>query len=279
MTDELAQFLRVVDTGTFTAAAKAVHLSQPALTASIHRLEQAMGARLLDRGPHGATPTAAGRALIPWARAALSAVERGRRAVREVDGLEAGEVHLGAGATACSVWLPPVLHAFHGAHPGIRLTLREVVADVVAREIDDRRLDLGIVADAGTERWLDDELVLVAAPGADPARLPHLTFPVGANHRTVLDRAFPGVEIAMELSSLAAVRAHVEIGMGQALLSRASVGRALAAGRLVEVRDPRTPIRRTLYLVHPGVDRLSPAARALRAALLAADPAGRPAAG
>ena len=57
----------------------------------------------------------------------------------------------------------------------------------------------------------------------------------------------------MELSSLAAVRAHVERGMGIALLSRASVTRELAERRLVEIADPRTPIRRTLHLVHLGV--------------------------
>jgi DNA-binding transcriptional LysR family regulator len=72
----------------------------------------------------------------------------------------------------------------------------------------------------------------------------------------------------MELSSLAAVRAHVEAGMGIALLSRASVAREIAAGTLVVVRDRRTPIVRMLSLRHLGVDRLSPAARALRSLLL-----------
>ncbi|MCA9492346.1 MAG: LysR family transcriptional regulator, partial [Myxococcales bacterium] len=60
MLDELQQFLWAVETGTLTAAAKRAHRSQPALTASIHRLEDELGARLLDRGPGGARPTAAG---------------------------------------------------------------------------------------------------------------------------------------------------------------------------------------------------------------------------
>jgi DNA-binding transcriptional LysR family regulator len=264
MHDELQHFLLIVEHGTLTAAARSAHLTQPALSASLRRLEDAMGARLLDRGPGGAAPTAAGRALVPWAQAALAAVERGRRAVREIEGLEAGEVHVGAGATACSVLLPPVLTRFHAAHPAIRLELRELVGDSVVRDVEAGRIDLGIVAERGTEPWLDDELVIVAAPGADPAKLPHLTFPVGANHRAILDRELPGVDIAMELSSLAAVRAHVEVGMGVALLSRAAVARELDDGRLCEVPHPRTPIRRTLFLVHLGLDRLSPAARALR---------------
>lgn len=269
MFSELGHFVLVVEYGTLTAASRRAHLSQPALTASIHRLEAAFGARLLDRGPAGAVPTAAGRALLPWAQQALASVERGLRAVAEVEGLRAGEVHLAAGSTACAVFLPPVLTAFRALHPAIRLYLREAIGVAITRDVEAGVIDLGISADEGTERWLDDELVLVAAPNVAAATLPHLTFPVGANHRELLDRAFPGVDIAMELSSLAAVRAHVERGMGVALLSRASVARELGEGRLVVVPDPRTPIRRTLFLVHLGVDRLSPAARALRLQLLA----------
>src|SRR6476646_6828458 len=107
MMDELGHFLLVVELGTWTAASRRAHLSQPALTASIHRLEAAFGARLLHRGPSGAVLTAAGQALLPWARQALASVERGRRAVAEVEGLRAGEVHLAAGSTACAVFLPP----------------------------------------------------------------------------------------------------------------------------------------------------------------------------
>jgi molybdate transport repressor ModE-like protein len=270
MLDALHLFLRIAEEGTFTAAARRAHLSQPALTAAIHRLEDAFGARLFDRGPGGARLTAAGRALVPWAEAALAAVDRGRRAVAEVEGLAAGEVRLGAGATACSVLLPPVLTAFRTAHPAIRLYLRESLADPARQRVEAGELDLAVVPGEGTEPWLEDELVLVCGAGVAPERLPFLTLPPGANHRALLDRNFPGVEVAMELSSLQAVKAHVEAGMGQALLSRASVARDLAEGRLVEVADRRTPISRTLSLLHLGVARLSPAARALRDAMLRA---------
>src|SRR5688572_3654812 len=99
MTEELRHFLEIARAGTFTAASRRVHLSQPALTASIHRLEADLGATLFDRGPAGAALTAAGRALVPWAEAALAAVARGRRAVREIEDIEAGEVRIGAGST------------------------------------------------------------------------------------------------------------------------------------------------------------------------------------
>src|SRR5687768_12187661 len=109
MMEELRHFLLILEHGTFTEAARHAHLSQPALTASIHRLEGELGARLLHRGPGGVSPTVAGEALVPRARAALAAVAEARRAIEEVQGLRAGEVRLGGGATVCTYLLPPVL--------------------------------------------------------------------------------------------------------------------------------------------------------------------------
>jgi DNA-binding transcriptional LysR family regulator len=276
MLDELHHFLLICEHGTFTAASRRAHLSQPALTASIQRLEEQLGARLLDRGPSGARPTTAGTALKPWAEAALAAVARGRRAVADVEGLAVGEVRIGAGSTACSFLLPPLLTAFRAAHPGIQLFLRELPNKVVRRRVQAGELDLGIVSDPeGAEPWWEEDLILVASPELQPQGAPHLTFPVGANHRELLEAHFPGVPIAMELNSLVAVKAHVAAGMGVALLSTTSVAAELAEGRLVQVDDPHTPLHRTLYLLHLGLPRLSPAARALRGALMGPTPAPR----
>ena len=171
MLDELRWFLRIVEAGTFTEAARQAHLSQPALTAAIQRLEADFGARLFDRGPSGARPTAAGRALVPWAEAALAAVARGRHAVAEIEHLEAGEVRLAAGSTATAVWLPPILTGFRAAHPKIRLFLREASPAEARRRVETGEIDLAIVggpglAGPGTEPWRDDELVRVIRPGA-----------------------------------------------------------------------------------------------------------------
>ena len=72
MVEELRHFLLIAAHGTFTEAARRAHLSQPALTASMRRLEAAVGARLLLRGPGGASLTAAGEALRPHAEAVLA---------------------------------------------------------------------------------------------------------------------------------------------------------------------------------------------------------------
>ena len=276
MLEPLRHFALVAQHGTFTAAARHAHVTQPALTASIKRLEAQMGARLLDRGPGGATVTAAGAALLPRARAALAAVEEGRRAVAEVMGLSVGSVRVGAGATVCTYYLPRTLAKFRTAHPAVQILLREANPEDLLDALEAGDLDLVILARVlrrgggdllpaarsglAREKWVDDEIVLVGAPGVDAKTAPLVTFAQGATTRTLADHYFPGVPIAMELGSIAAIKGNARAGVGVALLSRRAVERDVAAGQLVVLDAPSTPIARGLYLVHRGRDRLSPAA-------------------
>lgn len=268
MLDDLRNFLRVVERRTFTAAAREAHLTQPALSVSIRRLEDDLGARLLDRGRNGAEPTAAGRALLPHARGVLAALEDGRRAVAEVEGLTAGEVRIGAGATTATYMLPPYLARFRKRHPAVRIVLRELTTPTAREAVERGEIDLAIVTGPASDHWKDDSFVLVAAPGVRLRGSPFLTFPKGTVTREALDRHFPDAEIVMELGSISAIKGHVVERIGVALLSRAAVERDLTSGRLVQLRHPSTPIPRELSLAHRGLSRLPPAASALRALLL-----------
>ena len=303
MLDELKQFLAIVEHGTFREAARRAHLSQPALTAAMQRLEAHFGARLLHRGRTGATPTAAGDALVPRARATLAAIDEARRAIEEIEGLHAGEVRVGAGATACTYLLPSTLAAFRREHSRVRFLLRETTTEEALDALHAGELDLAIVSESvraprrgkrgvgareelpsrglvGVEHdlWRTDPLVLVCAPGVDPKTAPHVTFRRGATTRALFERFFPGEEIVMELGSIAAVKGNVRAGVGIALVSENAVVDDLARGLLVRVPDARTPIVRELRIAHRGVERLPPAAAALREVLLAerAEGAGAP---
>lgn len=268
MYDELRHLLLIVEHGTFTEAARHAHLSQPALSASVRRLEDTFGARLLHRGRDGARLTAAGEALLPRVRASLAALEDGRRAVAEVMGLRAGEVRLGAGTTATTYLLPPVLARFRQEHPQIRYLLRETTTDEALAALERGELDLAVVTAEGHEPWVVDEVILVAAPGRRSRSLPFVTLRPGTTTRALLSTHFPEAEIVMELGSLAGVKGNVRAGIGMALISRHAVATDLRARRLVRIRDPRTPLPRPLMLAHRGVDSLPPAAAALRRLLL-----------
>lgn len=272
MIDALRHFLLIVEHGTFTAAARHAHVSQPALTSSIHRLEAQLDARLLDRGRQGATLTEAGRVLLPHARAAVVAIEDGRRAMEALGRLDTGLVRIGGGQTACTYLLPPVLSAFRRKFPGVALRLREMPEELAVDAFEAGELDLVVAGGARGDRFRDEQIVLVAAPGLDPKSLPFIAFVPGSAVRAVMDRHFAGVPIAMELGSISTVKGSVRAGLGIALVSRTAVATDLSLGRLVEVRDPRTPLPRPLRLVHRGVERLSPSAAALRRLLLADAP-------
>jgi DNA-binding transcriptional LysR family regulator len=276
MHDRLRHFLHVVESGTFTAAARRAHLSQPALSASIKALEVDLGARLFQRGRSGATTTDAGLALLPHARRSLAAADDGRRAVEEIAGLHVGEVRLGAGPTACTYLLPKTLAAYRRAHPGVRFFLKEAHAPAVWEALEGGTLDLGIVSAASVpdrrgwwtaEAWRTDELIVVEGPdGADVDGW--VSFPTGSSLRALVHMRFPEARVVMELQSIAAVKGNVRAGVGRALVSRAAMERDLAQGLLVPVPGLK-PVVRTLVLLHRGIDSLPRAAAKLRETLLA----------
>jgi DNA-binding transcriptional LysR family regulator len=272
MLEPLRHFALVAQYKTFTAAARHAHVTQPALTASIQRLESQLGAKLLDRGRGGAALTAAGEALLPRARAALAAVEEGKRAVSEVMGLTAGTVRVGAGATVCTYYLPRFLARFRAKYEGVQIHLREANQDDLVDAVEAGDLDLTILARVAgelprglvREKWIADELVLVAAPGlASPDDAPIVTLARGTTTRMLTDRYFPERAIAMELGSIAAVKANTRAGVGVALLSRHAVERDVATNHLEILPSARTPVPRPFFLVHRGRTRLPPAASEL----------------
>jgi DNA-binding transcriptional LysR family regulator len=203
------------------------------------------------------------------------ALEEGTRAVRAVSELEGGEVRIGGGSTVCTYLLPPILSAFRKKHPKVALRLREMPELLAVDAFEAGELDLVVATERG-EPFREEEVVLVAARGADPKSLPFITFPQGSAVRALLDRHFPDVEITMELASISTAKGSVRAGLGVMLISKTAVETDLELGRLVEVADPRTPLSRQLGLLHRGLARLSPAASALRTMLLADAPKSKP---
>src|SRR4051794_37700719 len=92
---QLAYLVAVIEEANFTRAAERVHVAQPGVSAQIRRLERELGQPLLDRSSRPVRPTAAGAAVLPYARAALAAAAGARAAVDELAGLMRGEVSIG----------------------------------------------------------------------------------------------------------------------------------------------------------------------------------------
>src|SRR5438045_1669636 len=116
---QLGYFVAVAETGSFTQAAARVHISQSGVSAQIRALEHELGQALFDRSGKSVTLTGAGAAVLPHARAAITAVSGVNQAVDELTGLVHGQVSVGM-VTACSIpSLFDQLADFHRRHPGI----------------------------------------------------------------------------------------------------------------------------------------------------------------
>lgn len=119
--DHLQTFTRVIDLGSFSAAAQGLELSQPAVSLQVRQLEQRLGVRLIDRAGRRATATAAGDELLTHARRIDGTVTAALEAMTRHSKGTAGRVRLGTGSTACIDFLPPILRSLRKVNPCARV--------------------------------------------------------------------------------------------------------------------------------------------------------------
>lgn len=278
---QLEYFVAVVEEANFTRAAQRVHVAQPAVSAQIGRLERELGQRLLDRSRREVRPTAAGAAVLPYAKAALAAVDDVRLAVDELSRLVRGTVTIGT-VTAHSVDVPGLLAEFHAEYPSVEITLSTANSDQLIDAVRSGDLDTAIVSVGPDERpaGLDIEVVtdesVDAAVGladelaghatvslAQLAQRPLIALPVGTGIRRQFDQACAAAgispRIAFEASTPLALADLAERGLGVAILPT-SVARNRPGlhplrltpelrGRLVlawRASGPRSPAARVL---------------------------------
>lgn len=213
---QLQYLVAVTEEGSFTKAATRVHVAQPGVSAQIRRLEREVGQVLLDRSGPSVRPTEAGAALLPYARAALSAVAAGRDSIHALAGLLQGHITLGtvASISSPSLDLPELLAGFHHDHPGIEITLREASSDQLTKALLAGSLDIALIGLGPTPppRGITTQVVatetLVAAvprtsPLANRATIPLaafrdrplITLPTGTGLRARLDDALAAAGI------------------------------------------------------------------------------------
>src|SRR5258708_19333176 len=140
---QLEYLVAVTDEANFTRAAERLLVSQPGISAQVRRLERELGQELLDRSGRSVRPTAVGEAMLPYARAALAAVDGARLAVSELTGLLRGSASLGT-VTSHTLDLPAILPAFHSRPPLVEITLSEAGTDQLIAKLLAGRLDPAI---------------------------------------------------------------------------------------------------------------------------------------
>lgn len=286
--DQLRTLLAVIEHDGFTRAAEALGLSQSTVSFQIKGLEAAVGAKLLDRGPSGVVPTAAGRVLRRYAERMLALRAEAEDALgAEAEGAR-GHVAVAASTIPGEYLLPPVLATLRGSHPGVSVTIDVSDSGAAIAALVLGRCDLALVGTPPSDRrfltrpFATDEVILVGAPGTDGV---DATDPeVLRRAALVLRKESSGTRAAVAdllarfapsgarivVGSTEAAKRCAAVGLGLAFVSRHAVRDELAAGRLREVALAGLPVARRFWLATLRRTTLSAAASAL-ADLLAGD--------
>ncbi|MEK8127648.1 LysR family transcriptional regulator [Paenibacillus filicis] len=163
---KLQHFVEVAAAGSFTKASERLHVAQPAISKSIQKLEEDLEVTLFDRSEKSAILTPEGRVLLRHAHAILERVEEARHEMRELRGLQSGEVQIGLPSMFSSAYFPPIMKAFREDYPSLRINVVEEGTVQIRSLLEQKKVDLGIIAYDPEEQELDvdplltDELVV-----------------------------------------------------------------------------------------------------------------------
>jgi len=303
---QLRYFVRIVEMGSMSRAARELDVVQSALSQQITRLEGEIAVRLLQRTPRGVVPTEAGVAFFREAQLALRHADQAVRSAQQ--SRLSGSVSLGLAPTTATILALPLMQAMRTRYPDVRLHMVESMSGHLAEMLNARALDMAVLFDSrlhgneagpagsgpsrpGGRRWqvhplIEERLFLIRSrrhpqigvlPAsmalADLAREP-LILPTGQHGlRSTLDTAFAQARftphVVLEVDSLSMVMAAVDAGLGSSLQPWAAMGRFEdAAQRFESALITDKDAQRTNLLCSLSEDELSPAALAARVVLV-----------
>jgi DNA-binding transcriptional LysR family regulator len=242
---QLACFVAVVEEGSFTRAARRIGITQPSLSQHIRALEQEIDGAVLERLPRGVSLTPAGRTLLPEARAAVRAVERGRRAARATLALEAGDLEIATVLSMAVGLLPRYIGVWHERYPDVGIRLQEfrhrsLLEEAVEQGIAD--FAIGPLPLRAWEGPLDqvawEEFVLIAPPGDAFASRQSVAVEELAGRQWVLyhpDHGLAGIleEVCRRAGFVPRGTVRTSQAEGAARLASAGVGFALVPDNIV----------------------------------------------
>ncbi len=258
----------------FTKAAEALFMTQPAVTFQIKQLEEHFNTRLFDRGHGRISLTPAGDLVLDYAERILGLSAELDTRLKEMTGEVAGALLIGASTTIAEFLLPQVLGEFRARYPKVLPRLIVANSGTVENRVAEFTLDLGFIEAPShlptlvSDFCANDELLVLCAPGHALAQLGSVTpkqllrhsfisREPGSGTREVTDNYFQAAGIrpdsldtVMELGSPEAIKGLVSTGLGFAIMSRATIAKEIRLGQLVAL--PLAPnLSRTLSVVYP----------------------------
>jgi DNA-binding transcriptional LysR family regulator len=267
---QLSYFVAVAEEGQFTRAATRVSVAQPAVSAQIRRLESELGEALFHRDRRAVTLTVAGETLLPHARAALAAAERGRDEIASLRGLLHGRLRIGV-AGPVDHRFAEALGDFPRAHPAVEIAVTQEHNEPLLEAIASGEFDAAVVGvgaqpvppEVDTRVVASEPLVLAVRRGdrlsrrrtvalAQLREQPMITLVRGSGLRTVLENACRDAgflpRIAAEAGDLGSLVELAAEGLGAAVLPASAAEGAEIA--VLEITRPR--LRRRTALAWNG---------------------------
>ncbi|AMV45923.1 MULTISPECIES: LysR family transcriptional regulator [Paraburkholderia] len=279
----LAAFDAVAQTGSVTAAAERLHVSQPALTREIRELEERLGVALFDRMPRGMQLTEAGRMLAEYAGQIFRLADAAEAAVAEFAGLKRGHLVIASSHTIGTYLMPALMDAYRDLYPGVTIELVISNTEQVKSAVLGQRCQLGLIEGPYGDDAFDvmslgaDEIVAVAGPDHPLSRRRRLNAASlsdvelvmrekGSGTREVVEQAYAAHELTLEpglvVGSQEAIKRLLRIGHAVSWVSRLSVRDELEAGNLVELPISDIRVVRQLNMLWRKNQSLTPAAKA-----------------
>lgn len=285
---DLRAFQTVVEMESFHRAAEALHISQPALTRRIQKLEQSIGAPLLERTTRHVAPTAMGQEIMPLVRRMLEEFDSSLFAIKDGSSQRRGLVTMACVPTAAFYFLPTVIRQFSRDYPHIRLRIRDLTANEGLQAVARGEVEFGINLmgnsdpDLAFEPLIDDPFVLAMRRDHPLAAFDALHWHQLEGHalvvvdrssgnRTLLDGALARHNLRLnwfyEVTHLNTSLGLVEAGLGISVLPRLATPQDDHPYIVTRpIIDP--VVTRTIGIVRRRSAALSPAAEKLIEALL-----------
>ena len=252
---QLRAFVAIAESGTFTAGALRVHVTQAAISMQIRQLETEIGAKVFVRAPRHVILTEAGEQLLRRARHILREHDAALDEIAELAGAERGRLRIGsASAMVLSEQLPAILKELRKQHPAAEISVISGTSEVLVDQILGGEVDVAFVSlpvdvrGIKTERLSQDQLVAIASPRHKLAKQRTISAYTlagerlilgerGGNTRRLIDQFFAqagtSLHVAMELSRQQAIKRMVEEDMGVGIVPLQSVMEEVDKGRLI----------------------------------------------
>lgn len=284
---QIESFITVVRAGSFSKAAKVMHLTQPALSLQVRDLEDALHVQLLERTHRGVKLTKAGEIVFSYGERMLSMQKNMLRELELQRANNTEQLRIGASTTLGSYAVPCSIYIFKERYPNAKINLTVSNSAQILKGILDGNLDVALLeGPLDTKHNMNkdlvvrgigtDELILIVPPTGEWAErkaitleelkeLPLIVREEGSGMRKAIESALAqhglglaDMNIVMELNNLDAIKASVEAGRGVALISRIAIRKELRHLSLHAVRVTGISFVYQFTIVHLKMQGLDP---------------------